>query len=137
MVSKLEQIKKILSQEKRKQNRLSLPIEIFYAVNSNKNWSGPLDLYDISGGGIKFFSSQVIEKTALVSLKIKLPNYSKEIITTGQVIWSKNNSKQQEKNIPPYAIGIKFNKMALEDRKQFIMFISENIILKYFPQTPT
>ena len=51
MSEKLDLIKKILARCKRKNERLSLPLIMSYAIPPSRKWSDPVMIENISGGG--------------------------------------------------------------------------------------
>lgn len=135
MNSKLEDIKLVLSKDKRKSDRLLLPLQISYAFPHKQKWIGPFTIDDIGGGGVRFKSKRKLKKNTEISLKIELPESDKPIICKGQVIWCKKISPPQLKecreNELIYLIGIKFHKMNFYDRRRYINYICKNILIHY------
>ncbi len=127
----LAEIKKLLTQDQRRSERLNLPIKIFYCLPPDSRWIGPIAIDDIGGHGLKFKIPERLTKNTELNLKISLPDDSNPIIVKGLVMWSKKTPEKQ--NI--YEIGIKFRKMNYQDRQKYVKYICSNILLKYLDNT--
>ena len=118
------ELKTILSKDKRKTDRVPGSLNIYCSLPSSESaWQGPLFMQDLSGNGLRFLSPSLIRKRSRINLKIELPGLKKPIICKGEVSWTK---KYASKNA--YQIGAKFNKMAYEDRQQFVRFIFQELL---------
>jgi len=126
----LAKVKSILSKDKRRTERLSLPITIFYTLYPHSEWTGPIPVEEIGGGGLKFKSKIRIKKNTEINLRIDIP-HQPPINVRGEVVWCKKISSlttKQAKLSPLYTIGIRFYKMKYSDRQRFITYISEKIL---------
>ena len=126
----LNRIKKIISKDKRKGERLHPKITAYYSRPEENKWLGPVILRDISGGGLKFNSSRRIKKDTELNLKIELPGDPKPILVKGRISWSKKASKPGASKIA-YHTGLQFCKMDYKSRQKFVTFICTNILSGY------
>ncbi|VAX35408.1 hypothetical protein MNBD_UNCLBAC01-832 [hydrothermal vent metagenome] len=125
-------LKETLSSDKRKSDRMQLPVKLSYALGDSleilpKEWIDPLEVIDIGGEGAKFLSEKSIKKDTSLILKINLPNYDKPIILTSEIIWSKKENIETSTD-SAFSVGIKFNKMHYKDRKKFVSYLSDSIL---------
>ena len=128
----LLRIKKLLSEDKRKANRLALPIKIFYLLPNETKKIGPVTIVDIGGGGVRFQSKERIKKDTVIDLKIYLPHRSSPVAVKAEVIWCKKVPSPKKKRAKTsrdiYGIGVRFRKMNYKNRREFVGFICENIL---------
>lgn len=111
--------------EKRKSERLRLPIKVEYAYPCQAKWIKPVSVVDISGYGLNIETVEEININAQLDIKINFPEENMEpIIVRSKVIWCVKAGAGCH-------IGIKFGKMNYEDRKRYIEYLSEKILLKY------
>jgi hypothetical protein len=121
-------IQDFLSSDKRKHERLALPIAVFYALKAKADersmaWMTPVEVVDIGGHGMKIRSPHTLTTGTVLDLKIDFSDGSSPIVFTGEVAWS-----SQCPDTKIYCIGVKFYKMQHEDRKRFVSYMCENII---------
>lgn len=122
-------IRQFFLKDKRKSDRLFLPIKIFYSLSLDAPWIGPVFVEDIGGYGLRFANdTKLSEKTELI-LKIVFPgDNNKPITLSGEVLWCGKEDEQQS----DFSVGVKFEKMNYEDRRRYIKYISEEILLNNF-----
>ena len=109
--------------DKRKSDRLKLPIQIFYSSVSQGPWVGPVDVNDISGGGLSFISPLKLALESQLLFKIVFPEKNNPpIFSTGKVIWLGKSGSCHK-------IGISFGKMDLPDRKRYVEYLADKILL--------
>ncbi len=65
-------IKELLSGDRRKSERLSLPLQVFYSFLSAPDWIGPIPLEDVGGNGLRFKSKSEIQGNTGLKLRINL-----------------------------------------------------------------
>ncbi len=136
MKSNFRKNKFFLAGDKRKAERLSLPIQFSFSLHdlpldvSSSEWMQPFRVNDIGGNGLRFIGINKIEQNTPLSLKIVLPDNPKPIIFVGESVWCQDIS-DANCSTKIYAIGIKFRKMNHEDRKRFVAYISDQILLQY------
>lgn len=124
----------ILSSEKRKADRLSLSIPVFYSLAPEEDlWFSPIAVEDISGNGIRLLLKQHLKKNTYLWLKIDLTDGHPPILVRSCVTWSKRTSSPYNKGYA-YSTGISFGKMSYEERRHFVQFICSNILLNYAKQ---
>jgi hypothetical protein len=111
--------------ENRKSERLTLRLPIFYTLDPNTPWIGPIVLDDIGGGGLKFESNKPIPKDTSLQLKIDLPDGNSPILFKGVVTWGRQSSPSH------WDIGIKFHKMKHRDRQRYLTYNCENILNQF------
>lgn len=122
---RIHDIREFLSKDKRKNDRLTLPIKILYNFHLLEEWAGPFSIDDISGHGLKFTVDAKIEKGTLLNLKLLfLDETITPIIVEAKVCWC-------AKKTQGYSLGLEFQKMGYADRRRYIEYISEHILLKY------
>jgi hypothetical protein len=137
MVSKTEKVKKLLAVDKRTTERLNAGVSVHYLPEGAEKWVTPISLCDISGGGIRFIISHPLDKNIPISLKIDLLDGQSPIVCDGDIVWRENieqtkvSARTAPKDKKGYAIGVKFYNMPPEDKKRFVLFLSEKILLKY------
>jgi len=128
MVSKIQELNKLISSDKRKSERLNLPVRIFYTTSPDAKWLGPVSVEDIGGNGLRFNSEKKIGEGSEINIKIIFPEKEHpSIIVKASVIWCIKTSRNT------YNIGVKFHKMDYADRRRFVEYISDKIMLKYLP----
>jgi c-di-GMP-binding flagellar brake protein YcgR len=124
MNTKLEMIKKMLATEKRKSDRLDIPVRVYYSAAVAKKWEGPAKTINISGRGLSFLSNDKIAKNSKIKLKMIFPEpVLGTIECKGICAWSK-------KSEAGYQTGIEFSEMSQQDRKIYVDYIAEKILLK-------
>jgi len=124
---KLDKIKSLISQDKRKSDRLNLPLKIFYKLPSSSEWIGPLTIENIGGDGLRFRSRTKLNKNTEITLEIELPHEPKPIPVKGKIVWCEEISLKRLN----YHIGVEFSKMRYQDRRRFVKYIGRNIITEY------
>lgn len=131
MNHKGESSRSILAKDKRVSDRLMLPVTIYYCLPPDESWNGPYAIDDISGHGLKFSTHNRIDNDKEIKLKLLIGREGHPIVVKGMVIWCKKNTLHDTNLLTYYEIGIKFSKMNHADRKHFVQYISEEILLKY------
>jgi len=136
MESNIKKNKVLLLEDKRKTERLSIPVQFYFSLFplpldvSSPEWVKPFRVDDIGGNGLKFICINKIERSTVISLKIILPDNPKPILFSGETVWSQCIS-DRNCSTKLYANGVKFHKMDHEDRKRFVGYISDQILLHY------
>ncbi len=131
----LIKIKRLLSRDKRKTERLILGGNLWYRLGFSQKWTGPLPIENISGGGINFRYKKSFKKNTVINLMISFLGENEPIIVKGKVTWCKAMTPRKTLNnevLPGgYKTGVKFFKMDYNDRRKFIDYFSEKVITKY------
>lgn len=125
MAMRINDAREFLSEDKRKSERLALPVKILYSFPPLEEWLGPLLVDDISGHGLKFTADSPIEKDSVFKLKILFPDEAmRPIVVEAQVYWCVENRQG-------YSIGVKFYQMNHTDHRRYVEYIGEKILLKH------
>lgn len=125
MEKNIEEIIHLLSQDKRKSERVELAVSVYYRSPGEVDWQGPFTAVNISGHGISFIMNQEIAKHAEVELKIVLPQApQRPIEVKGDVIWV---SPQDGR----FRLGVRFFRMKEDDRRRFVSYICDTILASY------
>ena len=129
----LETIKFYFSRDKRKSERLTLPTNIFHSPPPYSKWIGPLCVEDIGGGGLCFRGRERFKKNTALKFKVELPQETRPIILQGKVSWCKVFSASKfPKNLQSlYTVGVRFCKTSYRNRRRFIKYLSEKILMEY------
>lgn len=123
---KKSELSAFFSKDQRKSERLLLPVQIYYSLPKQEIWNGPVDLENISGNGLRCILDKKLPLNAELDIRIFLPSDSSAPIKAkGKIIWI------QKLNAQSYLAGINLLKMPPEDRRAYIEFISDKILIKY------
>ncbi|MFH1772560.1 MAG: PilZ domain-containing protein [Candidatus Omnitrophota bacterium] len=116
-------------EEKRKFVRLDVGVNVkwkkvpLFSMESSLN----LDVTkDISRGGIRISSDEVLQKDDILQLEITLPT-DKIIHATGRVAWSKEYGSFKGKRKSKYVAGIIFVKIPKQDKDELHKFMFNSI----------
>lgn len=121
-----EGISRLLSSDKRKSDRLVIPLALFFSLPEEQVWNGPLQILDIGGHGLKFASGQSLKTGTELNLKITFPENAQRFIQArAKVAWCKLKCPAT------YFIGAHITSMQPEDRRRYISYICEKIILTH------
>lgn len=124
MTAKISDLRRVLSEDKRKSERLQLPVKVAYSLIPAKKWLKPVSLEDIGADGLKFTCAEKITPGAELNLKITLTDAPENqiLVTAGVLRCGK---------IKPllYQAAVKFHKMNYGDRQRFVEYLCENILL--------
>ena len=125
MRKKITEIVRMMSQDKRKSERVELAVILYYRLTGEAEWQGPHAAVNISGHGISFILSKEIAKLTEVDLKIVLPqDPQRPIEVKGEVIWVSPFGGR-------YRLGVRFFKMKEDDRRRFVSYICDTILVTY------
>ncbi|MBD3245994.1 MAG: hypothetical protein GF333_03190 [Candidatus Omnitrophica bacterium] len=136
MREELKKLQTLLAKEKRKTDRVTLPLEMEFAMSGRNRWHRPLAIEDISGGGMRFLSPVPLTRGQVISLKLKLPDEQKPFSVDADVIWNSQpeNTHSGSSSYPAYLTGIRFHKMSPQDRQKFVFYVSRTILSEYLDQ---
>ncbi len=134
-----QDIRKVISQDQRRYERLNLDVTALYCLADVNNirageWAGPFAVDNISGKGINLSISEKLSIGTRMQMKIIISHEPKPILLTGTIIWRQDNvpsGDKRGKTSQPYSVGIRIDEMNKEDEKRFITYISDNILSKY------
>jgi c-di-GMP-binding flagellar brake protein YcgR len=125
----MDKIVELVYSDKRKGERLYLPLNVFYSLSEDSRPVGPVVLDNISGGGLKFVSAYALKKNSELYLTINLLDGHKPIKCKATVSWSQHSYSNNM-----YYIGVKFSNMAKSDRQRYVSYICEKILTKYLDE---
>ena len=135
----IKKIKQLLANDKRKCDRLKLPAKISHNICPSAEWIWPLDAANIGGGGLSFISGQRLSKGRRLKLKIEFPDLKAPLLVNGSIAWCRKlpqkKSSKSKKQLPLYEVGIRFSKKASEDRRRFVLYLSEKIFNEYLTKS--
>jgi hypothetical protein len=132
MDSGTEGITKLLGHDKRKADRVIIPLGLFFFLPQDQSWTGPLQINDIGGHGLKFAYDRELEAGTELNLKITFPEPSERAVNAkAKVAWCKL------KNPTTHFIGVEITSMPKEDRKRYVQYICEKIILTHLTKAET
>ncbi len=127
-MKKVEEIARLIKLDKRKFERLELDVSVYYRYPGEIDWLGPFTASNIGGNGLSIVLAKEIEKHAELELKIFLPQKpERPIEVRGEVIWI--NPVEGRFNL-----GIRFLKMQEDDRRIFVAYICDSIMLTYLKE---
>jgi len=134
--------------EKRKSQRLKVPVKVRYKLLPKKKILNEIFCYDLSGGGlrlrfgmkgeqIKIFCQDIsgkrfhlrlsypLQKEDRLKTLMHFPADEKPVAVTSRVVWCRklrSNGKQY------YDVGIKHSKFSKKDRERFIFLFCEMML---------
>ncbi len=132
-----DELEAILSKNKRMSDRLLLSLSAEYSTSSSTLFKGPVEIKNISSGGLSCIIHENLEKGNELSIKIRLKKNEKPILLKGVCAWSKTHtapdaSQESSKNnngeTPTYEIGVKFHSMSPVYRQRFINFFCDHLL---------
>ncbi|MDD5070626.1 MAG: PilZ domain-containing protein [Candidatus Omnitrophica bacterium] len=139
MNENIEKIKKILNKDNRSSERLSLNLQTEFKFSSLDSWFKPLEVNNVSGGGICLTHTRRVQENRNVTLRIKLPYLKKPVIIKGTTKWCKRFSAHSgdgsQKLRPFYSLGIEFEKAEHQEKKEFILYLTQNIVNSFLDET--
>lgn len=125
MKKKIEEIARLINRDKRQADRLELAVTVYYRFPGQADWQGPHTAANIGGNGLSFSLAKEIDKHAELDLKIVLPQEpQRPIEVKGEVIWVNPSDGR-------YRLGIRFFKMQEDDRRRFVSYICDSILVTY------
>jgi c-di-GMP-binding flagellar brake protein YcgR len=125
MEKKIEEIVRLLSQDKRKSERIELAVIVYYRFPREAEWQGPFNAVNIGGHGLSFILGKELAKHTELDLKIVLPqDPQRPIEVRGEVIWANPCDDR-------YRLGVRFFKMKEDDRRRFVSYICDAILATY------
>ncbi len=112
--------------ERRKCDRLEIPLGLTCYVGVDKEKPVEVVLVDIGGGGLRIRSDRKLKVHTELSLKIKLPHQPKPVSATGETFWCKEGTDRGKAK--KYEVGIKFVKMSKTDWERFVQYICDELL---------
>lgn len=126
MDTKIANLRRFLLEDKRKSERLKLPVKIAYTLPPGKKWLKVISLEDIGGSGLKFATDEKIEPDAELNLRITLTDETNKPLSAAAAVLRCSKVKPRL-----YHIAVKFHKMNYQDRQRYVEYLCEKILLTY------
>ncbi len=117
-----EALKRILSHDKRKTDRLNTPVLISYQLPFTADWSKPVVASDISASGMQFTDPFEITPWADIRVYIRMPATYTPITVRATVAWCQKQPNGM------FTKGIRFQIMDPNDRREFLKFIFNELL---------
>jgi c-di-GMP-binding flagellar brake protein YcgR len=125
MEKKVEEIVRLLRQDKRKCERVELAVTVYYRLPGEAEWHGPFSAVNIGGTGLSFILGKEIAKRSEIELRMVLPqDPQRPIEVKGEVVWGSPFDNR-------YRLGVRFFKMREDDRRRFVSYICDTIMVTY------
>lgn len=125
MEKKIEEIVRLLRQDKRKCERVELSVIVYYRFPDEVDWHGPFTSVNIGGNGISFILSKEIPAHTELNLRLVLPqDPQRPIEVRGEIVWVNPFNDR-------YRLGVRFFKMREDDRRRFVSYICDTIMVTY------
>ncbi|MFH1190813.1 MAG: PilZ domain-containing protein [Candidatus Omnitrophota bacterium] len=109
--------------EKRAFPRVSLNIEVDYAIISLPESGSLIHSKDISEGGIRIVALEKLAPQTMLKLKFLLPGSKEPVCVTGKVIWADEFSVGTLSSSKAYETGVEFVSINKEDRAKINKFV--------------
>lgn len=120
-------------EERRKFVRLDTRLPVAYQVMRGPASKGSFSS-DIGGGGVCLFLSEPLKSGTMLKVDVTLPDQSKHIIFTGEVIWCEQyeviGKTQRERSVEA---GVKFVQIDPQEQQA----IMRHVILSLQPRSPS
>jgi len=116
---------RLRKQERRKTQRLDLPLKIHYKWLKRKGVLQEIFAQDISGGGMRIRTEKAFRKGQRLKTLLYFPNTSKPIHVTSEVIWCK---KRKLRGKTCFDVGVKHVYILPRDRERFVFIFCEAML---------
>lgn len=100
--------------ERRKYVRFKKETKIRYHLLHKPSAFTQSKTADISRKGLSLLTYEKLRSKDWLNLEIELPNFSRPVRLTGQVVWTKDLQKQDDQGRRLFYVGIKFSKIKPE-----------------------
>lgn len=117
--------KKIL-EERRKAQRLNIPLQIKYKLLTKKRILEEVFCQDISGGGLKLRLKESLTVGQRMEVLLYFPNDPNPVTAKSSVVWCKR--RLTKKKGPFFDIGVKHIKINPKDKERFVFLFCEMMI---------
>ena len=79
---------------------------------------------NVSAGGIFLITQEPFEPGTIMKIQFYLPNDEKEIVTVGEVVWTRGQRKASDQQP---GMGVMFNKVDPADQERIRAFVHERM----------
>lgn len=115
-----------MATDQRKADRLNLETRVSYALLGSDEWSEPVTLENVSGGGLRFKQKSPLTQGAELNLEIDLLDGKKPIACKGYTAWCKKDPSRDT-----YHIGVKLGRMNRMDRQRYVLHLCGNLLSQH------
>ena len=116
-------------QERRRAQRLDIPLRVDYTFLPKKNAMEETFSRDVSGGGVRLKLAHSLKKGTRLKTFIYFPYDKKPIATFSKVVWCRKGAA--DKGHPIFEVGVQHVKIAPKDRGRFVFLFCE-MMINYF-----
>ncbi|MFH1771803.1 MAG: PilZ domain-containing protein [Candidatus Omnitrophota bacterium] len=116
---------KVRNGEKRKSQRLNIPLNIKFKGMWGEKSLQEITTKDVSGGGMRITSERLLDKGSKIKAQLNFPHQPKPVHLISEVVWCKK--KKMRKKIY-YEAGIKHIRVAPCDRQRFVFLFCETML---------
>ncbi len=109
-------------QERRKSERLAIPIHLDYAMLPGKNILYQAMAQNIGGGGAAFRLAHPLLKGARLKVLLYFPGDRRAITAVSEIVWCKKITIHKKDQ---YDVGIKYLKIIAPDKERFVFLFCE------------
>jgi hypothetical protein len=117
--------------ERRKAQRLTIPILMSYKIFPRKKILEETFCQDISGNGFRIKTEYPLKQGDRFKTLLHFPFSSEPITATSEVVWCREIAAKGKCARRSYSIGMRYFKIASKDRERFIYLFCE-LLLNYF-----
>lgn len=117
--------------ERRKAQRLKIPILISYKVFPRKKVIDETFSQDISGRGFRLKTAYPLKRGEKFRTLLHFPSSAAPVTAKSEVVWCKEASIKSKYGRRHYNIGMRYLTIAPKDRDRFIYLFCE-MLLNYF-----
>ncbi len=116
--------------DRRKTQRLNIPILVKYKIFPRKKLLEETFCQDISGSGFRLKTEYPIKNGERFKTLLHFPSSLKPVTATSEVVWCKEAALKDKFGRRNYNIGIRYLKIAPKDKERFIYLFCE-LLLNY------
>lgn len=126
-----EDAKKITTKERRKAQRLNIPIQVKYKLLPRKRVLQQTFCQDISGKGARLILDSPLKKGDRLKTLLYFPEDSRPVTAFSKIIWCKRNAARKKK--AGFETGMQYIRIDPKDRERFVFLFCE-MMINYFLQ---
>lgn len=119
-----------VSVDRRKAQRLDMPMRIQYKLMSRKKTLQETFCRDLSGGGVRLTLDHSLKKGSKLITHLYFPEESSPVTAITSVVWCKKIMRENKK--PVFDTGMKYIKIIPKDRERFVCLFCETMLNYFF-----
>jgi len=97
--------------ERRRFVRFKQDLKIKYNLKQSHYEAQPTKSVDVSRKGVCLITYEKLKEKAFLELELELPDFSRPVKLMGQVAWTKDMEKQDDRGRRLFSVGIRFLKI--------------------------